>query len=106
MSLIVFDSWEAMAEFERKTQEELREFISDWQMEVRPGDYVLSLGRSNVLVFGEIIEGDDTMEDYVYGRWYSIYCVEGELGDKHRATLSAKIKKDTFEKFKEKGFVL
>jgi hypothetical protein len=84
--------------------------ISEAQRLLTIGDYARSESKG-ITIIGEILSSDaedaEDAEDaaeheawsrsFVFGRWYSKLCPQGELGDKHRS-VTTKITKEEFEK--------
>ena len=46
------------------------------------------------------------MQGFVYGKHYSVACVQGEAGDAHRATFLAVITEEMFEAARNLGWVI
>jgi len=84
--------------------------------DVKHGDYVISVREDQgVVIFGEVFEHTAYPEDaedivdsrkrgYIFGRWYSVMCPEGELGDTHITQVTMKITKEAFKLVQSNGW--
>ncbi|MHA1135865.1 MAG: hypothetical protein ACTSSE_05205 [Candidatus Thorarchaeota archaeon] len=61
-----------------------------------------------MLIFSEILEDykEVNMQGFVYGKHYSVACVQREAGDAHRATFLAVITEEMFEAARNLGWVI
>ena len=134
MGVRAYDSaiemWEAM---QRDRQAEDKQ-IEPWQRLVKPGQYVIRLTEmcgDALLIYAQVLDpvelerqhydltdpleeaefeytrshyGAPWQESYVFGRWYSQLCREGEYGQAHRCTLTAVITPTEFEHSREMGW--
>jgi hypothetical protein len=119
MQIKSFDSIEELLEHIAAENERGREAAKDHPVkvsELRHGDCVVSPRPDyGVMVFGEVLERTEYPEDaeniqmsrlngFVFGRWYSPLCVEGEYGDTHITNIATKIPREVFERAKINGF--
>ena len=126
----VTDLWEAM----QRDRQAADGQIEPWQRLVRPGQYVVRLTEmcgDPLLIYAKVLDpveeerrhydltdpleeaefefaarhyGPLWQESYVFGRWYSQMCREGEYGQAHRCTLTAVITPVEFEHARELGW--
>lgn len=84
--------------------------------DLRHGDHFTYLHPElGIPIFGEVVEETEYEEDeldiamarengYIFGKCYSVMCVEGELGDTHVTRITHKIDKAVFERAKANGW--
>ena len=133
MTVRTFENFEEMVDFMAANRRTADSNIQDWQREIKPGDFVVRVYSEDLLIFGEILdiieiekqyydlddeeqaeefsfteehyrEGGNWHGSYRFGRFYSIMCPEGELGDIHLSTIFGKIPHEVFEACMEKGW--
>ncbi|MHA2023572.1 MAG: hypothetical protein ACTSWQ_07910 [Candidatus Thorarchaeota archaeon] len=107
-SNIPVDSWEEAEEILGRQKREADQGTLNWQWElINPGTYAIRIA-SGLLIFSEIMEDykEIGMQGFVFGKHYSVACVEGELGDAHRATFLAVITREMFEAAKNLGWIV
>lgn len=101
------DSWEEAMEILDRQRRKADQAILNWQWElINPGTYAIRI-TDGLLIFSEILEDykEVSMQGYVFGKHYSVACVQGEAGDAHRATFLAVITEEMFEAAKNLGWV-
>lgn len=110
------------------------ESIQPWQRELKPGDKVVRL-YGDLVIFGQLLDvlelerqeydlddpeeaaqcaemarfyspSGDWYQSFRFGKFYSVACTEGELGDVHLATVAAKITEGTYELARVGGWVI
>jgi len=116
----MYDSIEEMQNAMCKDQEAANEAAKTHHLKVEDfghGDYFASARPDHgCVVFGEVWthsekypEDDEhiagsRMRGYLYGRCYSVKCVEGEIGSTHITRVSTKISKEVFERARANGW--
>jgi hypothetical protein len=102
----------------------------DWQLAIKPGDFVLLLdSESGLTVYGEILdpaangnapaeasrswEGDAfysgpgpsrRVTGYRFGRWWSAACPDGEYGSNHAWQIATTMSREEFEEARRLGW--
>lgn len=114
-----FDSTDDLFDFLEASNKHNQEAMKDHPIKVedlRHGDFVVSLRPDQgVVIFGEVVETTKYEEDnegiqesrtrgWIFGRYYSEVCTEGEFGDTHVTRINAKISKEVFDRAKANGF--
>ena len=109
------DLFDFIEEANRRGQEAMKDHpvkVAD----LRHGDFVVSFRPDHgTVIFGEVVEttayeednesiADSRTRGWIFGRYYSHLCVEGELGDTHVTRINAKITKAVFERAKANGW--
>ena len=120
MKAVTFGSVEELFEWLDEKREAGREAAEHHHLKVSDlthGDHFVSPrpDYGGLIIFGEVLEHTNYPEDassikmsrlngYVYGRCYSVECVEGEFGDTHITNIAAKIPAEVFERAKANGW--
>jgi hypothetical protein len=102
------DSWEEAMEVLDRQKREAAQAILNWQWElINPGTYAIRIVEG-LLIFSEILENykEVDIQGFVFGKYYSVMCPEGEMGDAHRATFLAVITQEMFEAARNIGWVV
>ncbi|TFG98947.1 hypothetical protein E4H12_04470 [Candidatus Thorarchaeota archaeon] len=102
------DSWDEAMEILDRQKREADQHTLNWQWElITPGSFAIRIA-DGLLIFSEILEDykEVGMQGFVYGKHYSIACVQGEIGDAHRATFLAVITQEMFEAARNLGWVV
>ena len=101
-----FDSFEDMMKAEERARNAADARTQDWQKEIKVGDYFVTDSGYGFPIFGVVLEGykKHHLKNYRFCECYSIGCPEGEKGDVHVSTMLAKITKEAFEVYHEKGW--
>ena len=108
MKVEFFDTTEAAAEALTEAMKAADARVQHWQARVKPGDCFMSDSGKGFPVFGEVLEGyrEKHLQHYRFCRWYSVACLEGELGDVHVSTVRCIVSRGLFELLKEQGWQL
>ncbi len=85
--------------------------VAPWQQALKPGDFIVldCMQSDGLIIYGEIINlvspGEPELPTYrIGGRFYSVACVEGELGTHHRASVTLKVDPELFTTLREAGW--
>lgn len=118
--IYTFDSMEDLLASLRKDQEAADERAKTHPVKIedlKHGDICVSPRPDfGVTVFGEVWEYSEKYPEdnptiqqsrrrgYIYGRFYSALCPEGEVGSTHITTIVGTVPREVFERAKANGF--
>lgn len=116
-----FDSVDAMLDALDQARKEADHAVKAWQGILSPGDFFVRVGTGNVAIYCEVLDpsavveenevedmkawyAEPHMRNFRFCRAFSVYCVEGEMGDVHISTAALKISRDNFEAARQHGW--
>ncbi len=106
MDITFFDSLEDAFDAIERARKAADARTKDWQKQIKKGDYFICDSGYGFPIFGKVLREykDERMSNYRFCECYSIACPYGERGDVHVSTILARLDRETFEKFKERGW--
>ena len=112
MEFMTFDTFDEMMDAIEVGSIEADGRVKPWQSEIKPGDFFVQTTPYDFLIFGIVLECDDEFYKSEIGRnfrfckCYSVACEDGEMGDVHVSQIGKIITKETFDKFKDRNWVV